>query len=291
MPEPVNNRYEFAYFFDVEFGNPNGDPDAGNMPRIDYETNTGLVTDVCLKRKIRNYVDLVASERSDRQRLNIYVRERSVLNRAHEEGWKAIGEKPADRLPKDAKKAESLTGWMCEHYFDIRTFGAVMTTEVNCGQVRGPVQFSFARSHDRVTAQEISVTRMAVTNDRDLDKERTMGRKWVVPYGLYRADGFISAALAKKTNFTSEDLSLLWEALERMFDHDRSAARGLMAARALVVFRHDSPLGTAPAHALLARVKSVRIGDAESPPRSFSQYQIVVDENELPAGVAIERRF
>src|SRR4051794_26078504 len=210
----ISRRYDFVYLFDVVNGNPNGDPDAGNMPRLDPETNQGLVTDVCLKRKVRNYVQL-AKEREPG--FGIYVQERAVLNRRHKEAWEAEAITPErndySKLPKDEAKARALTDWMCANYFDIRTFGAVMTTEVNCGQVRGPVQFAFARSIDPVIPLEVSITRMAVTNERDLEKERTMGRKHIVPYGLYRAHGFVSAKLAERTGFSDEDLALLWEAL------------------------------------------------------------------------------
>lgn len=289
MPEPIQHRHEFAYYFDVEFGNPNGDPDAGNMPRLDYETNRGIVTDVCLKRKIRNYVELAKDGAPGHA---IYVRERAVLNREHQKAYEALGLKPdKQKLPKDEDKARAVTDWMCSTYFDIRTFGAVMTTEVNCGQVRGPVQLAFSQSVDAITPQEISITRMAVTNERDLEKERTMGRKYVVPYALYRCDGFVSAALARRTGFSDADLDLLWQALAQMFDHDRSAARGRMAARGLVVFRHDGVLGNAPAHALLDRVAVERVGDPAVPARSFADYRLVVKDADLPAGVTMERRL
>ena len=227
----IQNRYDFVFLFDVTNGNPNGDPDAGNMPRLDPETSQGLVTDVCLKRKIRNYV---RSPRA-RARLQIYVQERAVLNRRHQGAWDAKALEPERRrlqkLPKDQAKARELTDWMCGNFYDIRTFGAVMTTEVNCGQVRGPVQLAFARSIEPVLPLESAITRMAVTNERDVEKERTMGRKHIVPYGLYRGHGFVSAKLAEKTGFSDADLELLWEALASMFEHDRSAARGEMSAR------------------------------------------------------------
>ncbi len=222
----IENRYEFIYLFDVENGNPNGDPDAGNMPRIDPETGKGLVTDVCLKRKIRNFVELAQNGAAG---FNIYVQEKAVLNDRNELAYKEYGLKPEKKkLPKKTEDALKVTAWMCGNFFDIRTFGAVMTTEVNCGQVRGPVQLAFAKSIEPIVSQEISITRMAVTNVKDLEKERTMGRKHIVPYALYRAEGFISAPLAEKTGFSDEDLELLWKALINMFEHDHSAARGKM---------------------------------------------------------------
>lgn len=233
----IEHRYDFVLFFDVENGNPNGDPDAGNMPRIDPETGRGLVTDVCLKRKVRNYVELARSEQAG---FRIYVQEKAVLNDRHNEAYTALNlKKESGKLPKNEKDARAVTRWMCDNFYDVRTFGAVMSTEVNCGQVRGPVQFTFARSEEPVVPAEISITRMAVTNGRDLDKERTMGRKFIVPYGLYRMEGFISAPLAEKTGFSEEDLELLWESLAGMFENDRSAARGKMSSRKLFVFRHD----------------------------------------------------
>lgn len=288
MSEPITQRHEFVYFFDVENGNPNGDPDAGNLPRIDYESNLGLVTDVCLKRKIRNFVDLVREEENPGPGLNIYVSEKAVLNRLHGQAYQALGLKSeANKLPKDEAKARELTGWMCNNFFDVRAFGAVMTTEVNCGQVRGPVQLNFARSVEPITAQEVSITRMAVTNEKDLEKERTMGRKHIVPYGLYRVEGYISAPLAKKTGFSSSDLELLWRALLNMFDHDRSASRGKMAPRGLIVFRHQNTLGNAPAHLLFDRVRVSR--GNEGPARHFEDYRIQVEEGPLPSGVEMLR--
>jgi CRISPR-associated protein Csd2 len=302
---PIQNRYDFVYLFDVTNGNPNGDPDAGNLPRLDPETNEGLVTDVCLKRKIRNYVQIAKGDERD---FNIYVQERAVLNQRHQKAWDDQGIEPVkkgdySRLPKDQDKAHALTNWMCQHYFDIRTFGAVMTTEVNCGQVRGPVQFAFAHSIEPIVPLEISITRMAVTNERDLEKERTMGRKYIVPYGLYCAHGFISAKLAEKTGFSDDDLDLLWDALGSMFEHDHSAARGEMSARDLIIFRHESALGNAPAHRLFERVVVERVVEGvpvsveaarrnNAPPaRRFEDYRVTVDERDLPAGVTIERRI
>ncbi|MDO3377603.1 type I-C CRISPR-associated protein Cas7/Csd2 [Geoalkalibacter halelectricus] len=279
----IANRYEFVLLFDVENGNPNGDPDAGNMPRIDPETGHGLVTDVCLKRKIRNHVALA---RGGVEGFNIYVQEKAVLNQTNELAYKAYELKPeAKKLPKKVEDAQKVTGWMCANFFDIRSFGAVMTTEVNCGQVRGPVQLAFAKSIEPIVPQEISITRMAVTNEKDLEKERTMGRKHIVPYGLYVAQGFVSAPLAEKTGFSEDDLNLLWEALINMFEHDRSAARGLMSSRKLVVFRHDSKMGNAPAHKLFDLVEIRRNNHTEGPARSFKDYDVRIDA--APSGVEI----
>jgi CRISPR-associated protein Csd2 len=301
----IQNRYDFVYLFDVTNGNPNGDPDAGNLPRLDPETNQGLVTDVCLKRKIRNYVQIA---KGDELGFNIYVQERAVLNQRHKGAWDAKGIEPDkkgdySKLPKDQAKARELTDWMCLNYYDIRAFGAVMTTEVNCGQVRGPVQFAFARSVEPIVPLEISITRMAVTNERDLEKERTMGRKYIVPYGLYQAHGFVSAKLAEKTGFSDDDLGLLWDALTNMFEHDHSAARGEMSARDLIIFRHENALGNAPAHRLFERVEAQRVVDgvpvsleaarrnSAPPARRFEDYCVTVDERDLPAGVTIKRRI
>ncbi|MFO7803782.1 MAG: type I-C CRISPR-associated protein Cas7/Csd2 [Desulfovermiculus sp.] len=288
----IQNRYEFVYFFDVENGNPNGDPDAGNMPRIDPETGHGLVTDVCLKRKVRNYVEIAKNSQTG---FNIYVAEKAVLNQINEMAYKAWELKPEKKkLPKKWEEARKVTRWMCDNFYDIRTFGAVMTTEVNCGQVRGPVQFTFAKSIEPIVPAEVSITRMAVTNERDLEKERTMGRKHIIPYALYRAEGYISAHLAdgdKGTGFSEADLDLLWQALENMFDHDHSAARGKMNARGLVVFKHDSKLGNAPAHKLLDLVKVERTTDPNIPARSFSDYKVTVDEANVPQGVTLENKI
>ncbi|WP_028588590.1 type I-C CRISPR-associated protein Cas7/Csd2 [Desulfocurvus vexinensis] len=292
----ISNRYEFVYLFDVENGNPNGDPDAGNMPRIDTETGYGLVTDVCLKRKVRNYVDLARDTGAvPAQGYNVYVREKAVLNEQHELAYKALDLKPeAKKLPKKEQEAHALTRWMCDNFFDVRTFGAVMTTEVNCGQVRGPVQLAFARSVEPIIPQEVSITRMAVTNAKDLEKERTMGRKHIVPYALYRAEGFVSAPLAmgeRGTGFSEDDLKLLWEALANMFDHDRSAARGKMAARGLVVFKHDAALGNAQAQALFDLVTVSRADGSQGPARAFADYRVAVDESGVPQGVSCEVKF
>ena len=282
----IQNRYEFVYFFDVTNGNPNGDPDAGNMPRLDPESSKGLVTDVCLKRKIRNFIE-VAYENAPGY--EIYVKEKSVLNLQNKRAYEALGVAPeAKKLPKDEAKAREITAWMCNNFFDIRSFGAVMTTEVNSGQVRGPVQLAFAQSLDPIVPLEISITRMAVTNEKDLEKERTMGRKHIVPYALYRVHGFISANLAAKTGFSDEDLQKLWQALQMMFEYDRSAARGEMAARKLIVFKHDSALGNLPAHKLFERVTVDRInGESGSPAAALSDYRININREGLQ-GVTIE---
>lgn len=272
---PLDRRHDFVLFFDVQDGNPNGDPDAGNMPRFDPETGQGLVTDVCLKRKIRNFVEIA---RPGVEGYRIYVRDGAVLNREHERAYAAKGIKPE----KQKLAGPEITDWMCATYFDIRTFGAVMSTEVNAGQVRGPVQLTFARSEDRVFSRDVAITRMAVTNEKDAEKERTIGRKHTVAYGLYRAHGFVSAPLAEKTGFSADDLKLLWQALESMFEHDRSAARGLMATRALIVFDHGCKLGRAHAHDLFARVRAKR-RDESVPPRSFADYRLTLDNKSIQA--------
>jgi len=270
----IANRYEFVLLFDVQNGNPNGDPDAGNTPRVDPETGHGLVTDVCLKRKIRNYVALT---KNGAEGYNIYVQEKAVLNRTNEMAYKQFDLKPvAKKLPKKIEDAKKITGWMCANFFDIRSFGAVMTTEVNCGQVRGPVQLAFARSVEPILSQEVSITRMAVTNEKDLEKERTMGRKHIVPYGLYAVQGFISASLAEKTGFSDDDLGLLWDALINMFEHDRSAARGLMSSQKLFIFKHQDKLGNAPAHKLFDLIEIRRNNRTEGPARSFKDYDVSV---------------
>jgi len=284
------NRYDFVYLFDVKDANPNGDPDAGNLPRIDPETGHGLVTDVCLKRKVRNYV---GTTREGQNNYRIYFGEKAVLNRLHQEAYDDIGEKPeAKKLPKDAEKAVEVTRFMCRNFYDIRTFGAVMSTEVNCGQVRGPVQISFARSVDPLVTLEHAITRTSVTNERDLEKERTMGRKFTVPYALYRAHGFINPFLAEQTGFDENDLSLLWEALLGAFQFDQSAARpaGSMTVQKLVVFEHDNQLGRAPSNQLLQRV-IVEKNTSIDVPRDFSHYQAQVDQHSLPAGVSIHEKI
>ena len=280
--EAIKNRYDFVYLFDVQDGNPNGDPDGDNAPRTDYETGQGLVTDVCLKRKVRNYVQIKMGEDQLNQ---IFVKEGAVLNNEIKKAYKALDLKPKEK-GKESDNKDKARQYMCEHYYDIRTFGAVMSTGDNAGQVRGAVQLTFARSIDPVMTSEHTVTRMAVTDEKDKDKERTMGRKATVPYGLYCAHGFISAALARETTFSEDDLALLWEALKNMFDLDRSAARGLMAARRLIVFKHKDDLGNAPAHKLFELVK-VEAKDPSRPARAFSDYEITVDESKLPEGVEL----
>ncbi len=304
----LTQRHEFVLYFDVTNGNPNGDPDAGNMPRLDPETNQGLVSDVCLKRKIRNYVALA---RPDAAGHEIYMRDGATLNNEHKRAYAAVlpGVTTAKDLkdgPKAPDKMRELTQWMCANFYDIRTFGAVMSTGVNAGQVRGPVQIAFARSIEPVMPLEVSITRLAATTEADHEAKggRTMGRKHIVPYGLYRAHGFVSAPLAshpvKGTGFSDADLDLLFEALQNMFDHDRSAARGEMATRRLIVFRHTSALGDAPAHALFDRVKTWRVHkggchavradqtDNWPPARSFADYQITVDPGTPPGVEVIE---
>ncbi len=289
MSKAIENRYEFVYLFDVENGNPNGDPDAGNMPRVDPETNFGIVTDVCLKRKIRNFVEIV----KDRQKpFDIYVQEKAVLTDKQGEAYDVEDIKKAEGGNKIAKARD----WMCRNFFDIRTFGAVMALkENNCGQVRGPVQMNFARSVEPVVPLEVTITRMAVATAKEAKSQegdnRTMGKKSILPYGLYKAEGYISAHLAKQTHFTEEDLELLWQALVNMFEHDRSAARGKMAARVLVVFKHDSMLGNAPAHTLLDRLKVERTDSDNKPARAYSDYKVTLDETDMPKGVSIEKKL
>lgn len=292
MSEPIKNRYDFVILFDVENGNPNGDPDAGNMPRIDPETGYGLVTDVCLKRKIRNYVETV---KENDENYRIYIKDTVPLNRSDADAIKALG---ISEDLKAAKKSDPdidrrLRNYMCEHYYDIRTFGAVMTTFVkgalSCGQVRGPVQLSFARSVDTIIPQEVTITRVAITTEADAEKKGTeMGRKYIVPYALYRAEGYVSANLARKTTgFSEDDLQLLWEAILNMFENDHSAARGKMAVRELIVFKHSSELGNAPAYKLFDAV-TVQRRDPTTPARSYRDYTVTVSDA-LPEGVTCER--
>lgn len=286
----IAHRYEFVYLFDVTNGNPNGDPDAGNLPRLDPETNHGLVTDVALKRKIRNFVTL---DKEGSPGYAIYMQEKAVLNNQHKRAYEALEITPEDKkLPKDEAKAREITAWMCANFFDVRTFGAVMTTGINAGQVRGPVQLGFATSVEPVLPLEISITRMAVTTEKEAEAQsgdnRTMGRKHILPYGLYRAHGFVSAKLAERTGFSDIDLQLLWQALINMFEHDRSAARGEMAARKLIVFEHQSAMGNAPAHKLFEAVVVARAQrDADGPARSFADYQVTVNAEALPQGVTM----
>ena len=293
MSEPIKNRYEFVILFDVENGNPNGDPDAGNMPRVDPETGFGIVTDVCLKRKIRNYVETV---KEDAAGYRIYVKDGVPLNRSDNEAYVAL--EITEKDVKETKKADpdldrKIRDWMCANFYDIRTFGAVMTTFVkaalNCGQVRGPVQLGFARSVEPVVPQEVTITRVAITTEADAEKKGTeMGHKYIVPYALYRAEGFVSANLARRvTGFSEEDLKLLWQAILNMFEHDHSAARGQMAVRELIVFKHDSELGNAPAHKLFDTVHVERV-EGVTAPRKYSDYRVWLDDT-LPAGVSCER--
>ena len=296
MSEVIKNRYEFVVLFDVENGNPNGDPDAGNMPRVDPETGLGIVTDVCLKRKIRNYVEM---RKEDATGYRIYVKEGVPLNRTDEEAYNALD---VDKKNTKAKKKDNsqldvqIRDWMCANFYDIRTFGAVMTTfvsaKLNCGQVRGPVQLGFSRSIEPVVPQEVTITRVAITTEADAENKKTeMGRKYIVPYGLYRCEGYISANLARKTTgFSEEDLELLWEAIMNMFEHDHSAARGKMAVRKLIIFKHDSELGNAPAHKLFDAVEVTRKENSGMPARSFKDYDVSVDESRIPAGVSVQIR-
>lgn len=292
----IKNRYEFVILFDVENGNPNGDPDAGNMPRTDPETGHGLVTDVCLKRKIRNFVETC---KEDADGFHIYIKDNVPLNLSDEKACKAIGVEPDDKALKAAKKKDKdldikLRTWMCENFYDIRTFGAVMTTFVkgalNCGQVRGPVQLGFARSIDPILPQEVTITRVAITTEADAEKKGTeMGRKYIVPYGLYRCEGYISANLARKTTgFSEKDLELFWQAVLNMFENDHSAARGKMAVRELIVFKHDSELGNAPAYKLFDLVKVEKKPEVTAP-RAYSDYVISVAEDQVPDGVTCTR--
>ena len=284
------NRHDFIFIFDVKDANPNGDPDAGNLPRIDPETGQGLVTDVCLKRKVRNYVALT---RGNKPPYEIYFSEKAVLNRLHERAYEYIGEKPKPKkLPKDAEKANSLTDFMCQNFYDIRTFGAVMTTEVNCGQVRGPVQISFARSVDPILSSEHAITRSSVTNERDIEKERTIGRKFTVPYAVYYAYGFVNPFLAEQTGFNDSDLELLWEGIINAFQFDQSAARpaGSMASRKLIVFRHPNQLGIAPSHKLFESVE-IRRKEGVEIPRSFDDYEVIIHQDETPQGVELIQKI
>jgi CRISPR-associated protein Csd2 len=291
---PIQHRYDFVFLFDVKDGNPNGDPDAGNSPRIDPETGHGLVSDVCLKRKIRNFVCLAKTTGGGPEPgYDIYVKEGAILNQQHQRAYDALPLKdaPESKSSKNgAEKMNAARNWMCQTFFDVRMFGAVMSTGVNCGQVRGPVQLTFSRSVDPIVSLEQSITRMAVTTQEESNKQeggnRTMGRKEIVPYGLYVCHGFISPHLADQTGFSGDDLSLLWEALKGMFDHDRSAARGEMTSRRLVVFEHESLLGNAPAHALFERVRTVR-KDQAKPPRAYSDYEVTVDKVGMPTGIAL----
>jgi CRISPR-associated protein Csd2 len=308
------NRYDFVLLFDVKDGNPNGDPDAGNLPRLDAETGNGLMTDVALKRKVRNFVAIVKDQEArdpapGESRYEIYVREKAILNLQHQRAYSALkldgrdedvaqgegieGRKPGKKAKRKGSgdEVERARAWMCQNFFDVRTFGAVMSTGVNCGQVRGPVQMTFARSHDPIVALEHSITRMAVTTEAEAEKQsgdnRTMGRKHTVPYGLYRSHGFVSSFLAKQTGFSSADVELFFQALEQMFEHDRSAARGQMATRGLYVFKHDSELGNAHAHALFDRLVVKRTEGVDAP-RSFDDYRVTFDGRPIAAGAQLQ---
>lgn len=283
MNETVKKRYDFVLLFDVKDGNPNGDPDAGNLPRVDAETGMGLVTDVCLKRKVRNYVQIV---KESKKPFDIFIKEKAVLNNLIKESH----EQDTVKTKEKGEKTEATRVWMCKNYYDVRTFGAVMTTGENAGQVRGPIQLTFARSIDPIVSLEHSITRMAVATEAEAEKQsgdnRTMGRKFTVPYGLYWANGFVSAHLAGQTGFDEDDLSLFWESLKNMFDHDRSAARGTMSTCKLIVFKHSSALGNAPTHKLFDLVKVERI-NKDKPARSFKDYSVTIDKDSLPAGVEL----
>ncbi len=294
MAEAIKNRYEFVILFEVENGNPNGDPDAGNMPRIDPETNLGIITDVCLKRKIRNYVETV---REGEAGYRIYIKDRAPLNRSDLEALAYLGideKNVKEAKKKDDQLDEKIRDFMCKNFYDIRTFGAVMTTFVksalNCGQIRGPVQLGFARSVEPVIPQEVTITRVAITTEADAANKKTeMGRKYIVPYGLYRCEGYVSANLARKTTgFSEEDLNLFWQAVLNLFEHDHSAARGKMAVRELIVFKHASELGEAPAYKLFETV-SVRRKAEIDVARNYGDYIVSVDEAAVPAGVSCLR--
>ena len=276
--EKLDKRYDFVLYFDVKDGNPNGDPDAGNLPRIDAETGNGIVTDVCLKRKVRNYVQII---KNGVPGYDIFIKEKSILNKEIDSVYKELNIDANAKNPAKGEDIEKGRAGMCRKFFDIRTFGAVLSTGANAGQVRGPVQLTFARSVEPIVAFEHSITRMAVTREEEIDKERTMGRKYTVPYGLYRAYGFVSPHFAASTGFSAEDLDLFWEALTQMFEVDRSAARGLMSTRRLVIFEHNSALGSKPADELFRRVEAKRKDDSTAPARDFSDYAITLDGNPL----------
>jgi len=310
----LNNRYDFVLLFDVKDGNPNGDPDAGNLPRLDAESGHGLVTDVSLKRKIRNFVSLIKEQdervpEAGEKRFEIYVREKAILNHQNNRAYSALGfastpedaatdnpekKKPGKEKRKgSAEEVEKARAWMCQNFFDVRAFGAVMSTGVNCGQVRGPVQLTFARSVVPIVLLEHSITRMAVATEAEAEKQqgdnRTMGRKHTVPYGIYMAHGFVSSFLAKQTGFGEDDFELLLQSLEQMFEHDRSAARGEMSTRGLYIFKHDSELGNAHAHSLFDRIQVKRKSGVDVP-RSFSDFDVLVNEKDMPSGVQLIKR-
>lgn len=283
MSEIIKNRYDFVLLFDVKDGNPNGDPDAGNLPRVDAETGMGLVTDVCIKRKVRNYVQLT---KNNERPFDIYIKEKAILNNLITEAH----QQEAVKTKSTGDKTDAAKAWMCESYYDIRTFGAVLSTGDNAGQVRGPIQLTFARSIDPIITSEHCITRMAVATEKEAKDQngenRTMGRKYTVPYGLYCTKGFISAHLANLTGFDDNDLALFWEALKNMFDHDHSAARGMMCTCKLIVFKHSTALGNAPAHKLFDTIKINRINESK-PARSFSDYSITIDKDSIPDGVEL----
>ncbi|MEG1716838.1 MAG: type I-C CRISPR-associated protein Cas7/Csd2 [Lachnospiraceae bacterium] len=291
MSEVIKNRYEFTVLFDVENGNPNGDPDSGNMPRIDAETGYGIVTDVCLKRKIRNYVEIV---KEDAEGYNIYIKEGVPLQKSDRTAYKALGIEESNAKAGKGKIDNPIREFMCKNFFDIRTFGAVMTTfakpSLSCAQVRGPVQLGFARSIDPIVTQEIGITRIAITTEEDAKKKETeMGRKYIIPYALYRVEGYVSANLARKvTGFSEEDLNLLWEAIINMFEHDHSAARGKMAVRELIVFKHADELGNAPSYQLFDRIQ-VKRKEQKNPARCYGDYEVTVDTTNMPNGVICTR--
>lgn len=284
----MDKRYDFVFLFDVTDGNPNGDPDAGNLPRVDPESGHGLVTDVCLKRKVRNFVGTVKEEKPP---FDIYVKEKAILNNQHQRAYEA--------LKLDSKKAkqpqvDQCREWMCQNFYDVRAFGAVMSTKVNCGQVRGPIQLAFSRSIDSVVSLEHAVTRCAVATEKEAETQegdnRTMGRKFTIPYGLYRCHGFVNPFLAKQTFFSDDDLELFWTSLEKLFELDRSASRGQMSPQALILFEHKDALGNAPAHLLQQRV-SVERKNPDEPARSINDYTVQVDETDLPVGITVHRRL
>jgi CRISPR-associated protein Csd2 len=291
----ITKRYDFVLLFDVINGNPNGDPDAGNSPRLDPETGHGLVSDVCLKRKIRNFISLVKTgvDGKPAAGYDIYVKEKAILNQQHQRGYEALSLDPKAKPKKGEEPAETkVRQWMCENFFDVRMFGAVMSTEINAGQVRGPVQIAFSRSIDPIVALEQSITRMAVTTMKESENQeggnRTMGRKEIVPYGLYLCHGFVNPFLANQTGFSEADLELLWKSLEQMFELDRSASRGEMSTRKLIVFEHESALGNAPAHKLFDRI-TVKRKDESKPARSFADYEVKI-VRDLPEGVNLIER-
>lgn len=284
----MDRRYDFVFLFDITDGNPNGDPDAGNLPRVDPETGHGLVTDVCLKRKIRNFVATTKAEQPPHE---IYVKERAVLNNSHGRAYEALRIDPAKAKQPEVEKCRQ---WMCQNFYDVRTFGAVMSTKVNCGQVRGPVQMAFSRSVDPIVSLEHSITRCAVATEKEAEKQdgdnRTMGRKFTVPYAMYRCHGFVNPFFAKQTGFNDDDLKLFWTSLQQMFELDRSASRGQMTPQALVIFEHRDALGNAPAHLLQNRV-TVRRRSIDLPARSSADYEVKVDEVDVPSGITIHRLF